>query len=267
MDKGWISIHRQIRDCDLLWDDKPFSRGQAWIDLLLLANHEDKRIIFDGKVCEVKRGQRITSYRVLSREWGWSNTKVANFLDVLEQEQMIVKKSDTKKTLITIVNYDKFQNIDLEKRHQNDTETTQKRRNNNDNNYNNNITPLTPLTGEKENSHYDFSKNSNVDNVKHILNNKEYEEWEYIKNNPDLWSCIKEWMEYKDLRKPKASNHYVSPRSMKIILNDFVNHSKEYGVPAVVEVVNKSIGNTYAGILWDNLTKPATSKTDWSVLH
>lgn len=135
--QGWISVHRQIRDCELLWGDKPFSRGQAWIDLLLLANHEDKRMIFDGSVIEVKRGQRVTSYRTLCEAWGWSNTKVANFLDMLETEQMIEKQSDTKKTLITIVNYDKFQDLMKEKRQQSDTETTPKRRNNNDNNENN----------------------------------------------------------------------------------------------------------------------------------
>jgi DNA replication protein DnaD len=135
--QGWISVHRQIRDCELLWGDKPFSRGQAWIDLLLLANHEDKRMIFDGSVIEVKRGQRVTSYRTLCEAWGWSNTKVANFLEMLEAEQMIEKQSDTKKTLITIVNYDKFQDLMKEKRQQSDTETTPKRRNNNDNNENN----------------------------------------------------------------------------------------------------------------------------------
>lgn len=134
---GWICVHRQIRDCELLWGDKPFSRGQAWIDLLLLANHEDRKMIFDGSVIEVKRGQRVTSYRTLCEAWGWSNTKVANFLELLETEQMIVKRSDTKKTLITIVNYDKFQDLVKEKRQQNDTETTPKRRNNNDNNENN----------------------------------------------------------------------------------------------------------------------------------
>ena len=35
---GWISIHRKIQD-NLIWNDKPFNRGAAWIDLLLLANH------------------------------------------------------------------------------------------------------------------------------------------------------------------------------------------------------------------------------------
>ena len=121
MEKGWICLHRQIKECDLLWDDKPFSRGQAWIDLLLMANHETKKMYFDSNLVEVQRGQRITSIRKLCEAWGWSNSKVTHFLNVLENEQMIVRKSDTKKTLITIVNYGKYN--DIEERHRSDTET------------------------------------------------------------------------------------------------------------------------------------------------
>ena len=37
---GWIKIHRDILYHEI-WSDKPFSKGQAWIDLILLANHSD----------------------------------------------------------------------------------------------------------------------------------------------------------------------------------------------------------------------------------
>ena len=36
---GWISIHRKILN-NILWQDKPFSKGQAWVDLLLITNHK-----------------------------------------------------------------------------------------------------------------------------------------------------------------------------------------------------------------------------------
>ncbi|WP_217269828.1 hypothetical protein [Finegoldia magna] len=57
---GWISIHRKIQD-DWLWEEKPFSKGQAWIDLLLMVNHDDNTIIFDGKPMQISRGRCITS--------------------------------------------------------------------------------------------------------------------------------------------------------------------------------------------------------------
>ena len=110
---GWIKIHRQIQNC-LIWDDKPFNMASAWIDLLLLANHEDKETIFDKKPILVKRGQRITSVRELSARWGWGKDKTLRFLRLLESEKMIVKESDSRRTLITIVNYGTYQDCENE---------------------------------------------------------------------------------------------------------------------------------------------------------
>ena len=105
---GWICIHRKIQD-NIIWNDKPFNRGAAWIDLLMLANHEDKKIIFNGSVIEVKRGEKITSLRKLSERWGWSITKTKKFLNLLSDEKMINYKSDSKKTVYSIVNYEVYQ--------------------------------------------------------------------------------------------------------------------------------------------------------------
>ena len=110
---GWIKIHRQIQNC-LIWDDKPFNMASAWIDLLLLANHEDKETIFDKKPILVKRGQRITSVRELSTRWGWGKDKTLRFLRLLEREKMIVKDSDSRRTLLTIVNYGIYQDCENE---------------------------------------------------------------------------------------------------------------------------------------------------------
>lgn len=139
-DAGWIAIHRKIQECDL-WNDKPFARGQAWLDLLLLANHDDKKIFFNGRSITVERGQRITSIKSLGERWAWSRHKVSDFLNYLESEQMITQERDNRKTLITIVNYSIYQDIKSEKGHHEDTTRTSqghhKDTNNNDNNYNN----------------------------------------------------------------------------------------------------------------------------------
>lgn len=119
--KGWISLYRSIQD-HWLWQEKPFSKGQAWMDLLLSANHQDKRIVFDSNLIEVKRGQFITSIRKLCDRWGWSNSKVKKFLDTLQSDEMIHYKSDTKKTTINIVNYSIYQDMNFAK---NDTEAFQ----------------------------------------------------------------------------------------------------------------------------------------------
>lgn len=142
--QGWISLYRKIED-NWLWDDKPFARGQAWIDLLILANHQDNKVFFEGQVVEMIRGSKITSLRKLSDRWGWSLTKTKKFLEELQNEKMLVYKSDSKKTIYTIVNYSSYQtreNIESNtevtlKEHQSNTEVTLKETDNNVNNANN----------------------------------------------------------------------------------------------------------------------------------
>lgn len=123
--EGWIKLHRCIRS-NWVWNDKPFSRGQAFLDLLLMVNHEDKKIIFNGSLTEVKRGSCITSIRKLGDKWGWSNKKVKMFLDQLQSDQMITYESNTKRTLVTIEKYDLYQSKETPKEQQSFTEETQK---------------------------------------------------------------------------------------------------------------------------------------------
>lgn len=138
--QGWIALHRQIQD-HWLWEDKPFSKQAAWIDMLLLAYHEDNKFLFGNELLEVKCGSFITSIEKLKVRWGWSNTKVINFLKILENDEMVTRKSDTKKTVITLINYGVYSNFEktktIPKRYENDTETMQKHTNNNNNNDNN----------------------------------------------------------------------------------------------------------------------------------
>lgn len=128
-------------------------------------------------------------------------------------------------------------------------------------------TPLPPK-GEIDLPKYDFDKHNNMENVKHVLNNKLFEEWEYIKEHPELWDIIKAWMEYKDAKKPKASNKYVNQRSICTLLGKLVKNSKKYGTGAVVQIIDDSMGEGYTGIVWDWLNKnKITSSTDWGNIH
>lgn len=106
---GWISLHRQIQE-HWIWKTKePFDKRSAWIDLLLLVNHQSAKIEFGNKFIEVERGQKITSLEKLASRWKWSRHKVSNFLNNLEQDGMLVQVRDKKKTLISIENYNKYQ--------------------------------------------------------------------------------------------------------------------------------------------------------------
>jgi len=145
MSKGWISIHRQLWN-HWLWEDKPFSKGQAWLDILLLVNHEDNKTLLGNELIEVKRGERITSEYILAERWGWSRKKVRNFLQLLVSDGMIEDiKEDKKRTRLRVCNYNDFQTSrnhegttqELDENYQGTTEELLGNLNNNVNNENN----------------------------------------------------------------------------------------------------------------------------------
>lgn len=106
---GWIKVDRKLFD-HWIWDDKPFSKGQAWIDLIGLANYRDEKTIYMGEVITCKRGTVYRSISFLARRWGWSRDKTTRFLRALESDSMLRIKTTTNRTTITIENYGKFQN-------------------------------------------------------------------------------------------------------------------------------------------------------------
>ena len=108
---GWISLYRQIKESWIWKDKEPFDKRSAWIDLLLTVNYKNKKIPYENGFIEIEKGQTLTSIKQLAKKWKWSRHKVSDFLDRLEQDTMIVQVRDTRKTLISIVNYSKYQDV------------------------------------------------------------------------------------------------------------------------------------------------------------
>lgn len=110
--QGFILLYRRIWDC-WIWEDA--NDLKRWIDLLMLANHADKKIKFDGELITISRGQYLTSIRKLADRWGCTTKTVRKFLELLESDTMIVRKSTPRATLINIVNYEIYQGFEDEK--------------------------------------------------------------------------------------------------------------------------------------------------------
>ena len=107
--KGYIKLYRGLQDCWIWQDKEPFTKRDAWIDLLLSANHADKKIMIEGKLVTIKAGQFHTSILKLSEKWKWDRRKVAQFIKILAHDEMLTADSTTHGTTITIVNWAKYQ--------------------------------------------------------------------------------------------------------------------------------------------------------------
>ena len=110
MSKGtYIYLDRGILE-HWTYEDKPFNRSMAWIDLLLIADHTTHTSVWRGQMTEFKRGDVNRSISELASRWGWSRDKTRRFLLQLEQDNMVRIKSTPFRTVITIEKYDDFQN-------------------------------------------------------------------------------------------------------------------------------------------------------------
>jgi len=107
---GWIALDRAIVE-NWIYKDKPFDRLHAWIDLLLLAEHSTKKKMWRGSITDFNRGDVCLSIEKLSERWGWSRKKTRHFLEQLEKDQMVHLRVTPHRTVISIVNYAKFQDV------------------------------------------------------------------------------------------------------------------------------------------------------------
>ena len=106
---NWIKLYRQIFDSQIWNVKEPFDIRSAWIDLILLANHKDGKVIISGELIKVPRGAHFTSVQNLGARWKWSIKRVRGYLKLLEKAEMVTVEGTHRGTLITIVNYDDYQ--------------------------------------------------------------------------------------------------------------------------------------------------------------
>ena len=111
----FIKLDRAILN-HWLWKEKPFSKGQAWIDLLLIANYADEKKLDGDTVMIYKRGSIPRSVASLANRWGWNRKTVKNFLLALQMDGMVTVDGTTHGTTVTIENYGKFQDVRTTKR-------------------------------------------------------------------------------------------------------------------------------------------------------
>ena len=192
--KGYVLIHRELKENWLWCSNEPFDKRSAWVDMILTVNHKERKVNFNGQLITVKRGEMLTSTHVLSDRWGWSRTKISSFLSQLESDQMISVKKTTHYTLIKLEKYDFYQFSELaekpQKNHKKTTEKPQK-------NLNNTLNTLNTLNKT-------LSKDSVCDINAHphgrfqnvFLTDDEYEE--YKRKNPDIDEIIEELSEAID---------------------------------------------------------------------
>ena len=239
---GWIKLHRKILDC-FIWQDKPYDKARAWIDLLLIAMHHDKKMLIDDEVVMIQRGSFMTSIVKLADRWGWSRNKVVRYLDMLESEHMLNTKRTHKGTLITIVKYDDYQLSDMSCESTNES------------------------TDVATDESADESQNKNIKNNKNVKNEKKERKGQavYYPNDELLNNAFKEFLTMRNkIKKPLATKQALTRMMNKIeklscgdnnLAIKILNQSTDHCWQDVYVLKSDSCGNrtVNSGIDWDNV--------------
>lgn len=230
---GYIPIFRKFFD-HYLWEEKrEFSKAEAWIDCIQMARYKEdkKKKLIAGNLIEWGYGQFPASIRFLRERWGWgSNTKVVNFLELLEKDNMIKLEKEQGQNIVTLCNYSTYdiKNISekdtkkTERRRTKDREKTERRQNSNKDNKgkkekNVNISPLIsdfdniqkmeqPLTKEEGERLVDEYGSQQVKNILMQMEN-----WKpLIKKNKSANLTARNWLNKKQSNgttKTKGDRH------------------------------------------------------------
>ena len=139
MAAGWIKVHRSLLS-HWIWQDN--LRLKAWLDILLRANHETNKMMWNGSFITLKSGQFITSKRKLANSWHCCKDTACKIIKEFIDDGMITCETpDRRYTIITVVNYGLYQKStdskqdskkDTEQDSKQDSESTQTRMSKND---------------------------------------------------------------------------------------------------------------------------------------
>ena len=129
--QGWISLHRKLLENPLFKDPQALT---LWVYLLLRANHSNTKALIGNNTVPIKRGQFLTGRKSLAASTGINESKIERLLKLFKSDQQIEQQTFTKYRLISIVNYESYQNTEQQT---NNKRTTNEQQLNTDNNVNN----------------------------------------------------------------------------------------------------------------------------------
>ena len=118
---GYFLVYRDI------WRSPVFKnllQCSCWIYFISSASHQDKTLKFLGNDIFVRRGEMIMPLRVTAKRFGMTYSEMRAFILRLVRRKMVTTRTahlqptkahlNRKVTLISLVNYDKYQFVDSE---------------------------------------------------------------------------------------------------------------------------------------------------------
>ena len=227
--EGWIKIHRKILENPIIFKDSDYLA--IWIYLLLNATHKEVPALFKGKKIILKPGQLITGRKSISYQLKISESKTYRVINEYKSEHQIEQQTSNHNSLITILNWDKYQQIEQQNEQ--------------------------PVNNQRTTSEQPVNTNKNVKNIKNERNNinKKQKSFEDVFNenhfSDELEKALRDFIDMrKAIKKPmtsralelliKSLNKLTNLENEKIaVLNQSIEHSWQTVYPLKEKNNNK----------------------------
>jgi hypothetical protein len=167
----------------------------------------------------------------MSTRWKWSRTRVRNFLKTLEKEQQIEQQKTTVTTIISILNYEKYQGEEQQEEQQSGQQKNSRK------------------TAEEQ------QKNTN----KNVKKNKNEKKKDIIGEfSPEFSKTLNDFKEMRQRRRKPMTD-----RAVELLLK---NHNKlTMDESEMIEILEQSIANSWQGVFPLKQQKHQKSKTDQAI--
>jgi hypothetical protein len=112
MNNGYIKLSRTFFTSELWRTARTYNESEAWLDLIQSARFEasEHTARVGGRDITWGRGQYPASIRFLSSKWHWNERKVRSFMLRLKKNEMITTDDKQGMNVITLVNFEKYNN-------------------------------------------------------------------------------------------------------------------------------------------------------------
>lgn len=223
IENGYIRLHRTLTGWRWYKDGNVL---RLWLHLLLNANYAPSD--FQDRV--IGRGEQVTSLKALSESTGLSIQEVRTALGKLKRTGEILVNSNRHFTIVSILNYDKFQSDSADKQQTVNTQSTNKQQTVNSQS----------TTSEKEKK----AKNTIPPCIPPTSSAEE------IPFSGALGDAVRDWLAYKAERRES-----YKPTGLKSLFSQIERNVSAYGEDAVCDCIRLSMSNGWRGIIWDRIEK------------
>lgn len=212
---GWIKLYRNTLENPVVCKDA--DHLVVWVHLLLNATHKPYDIMVGKERITLQPGQLATSRKSLSEKTKVSESKVERILKLFKIEQQIEQQSYSSNRIISILNWNKYQESEQQTEQQVNSEWT--------------------ASEQQVNTNKNY-KNIKNKRIKEINNKTAFEEYT---SNPTLIESLESFIEFrKSIKKP------MTDKAIKLMLGKLDKLAKDD--QEKIAVLEQSILNGWQGI-------------------